>query len=177
MPSSTSHFSSLDACSSGGSGNSSGWSQVNETLLLDTIIIALKAFQTFIEGLGVGSSRCPNRLGYATLRVESLRPKSLARPSILSKGHSWGLLNLCLSSIPPQWYPHISETFTFLSSYQLRVMMTWKPFCRVHTMIIFLCTLMPSRLDLSFHYTPSLSSFSIRPISPLHNFRPTLGLS
>ena len=95
MPSSSNSPSSSDACSSGSSsGNSSsgdsGRSLSSEILLSDKIVIALEASQASMDGAKVGSSRCLHGLGFTTLRLGSLRAKSLARPSLLLEGRSWG---------------------------------------------------------------------------------------
>ena len=51
-------------------------------------MVALKVSQASMDGAKVGSSRCPNGLGFTTLRVESLGTMLLARPSLLSGGRS-----------------------------------------------------------------------------------------
>ena len=54
--------------------------------------------------------------------MESLGVKRLAKPFLHSGGCSWGLPDLCLSSLPAKWYPHISEMFKVPSSYKLRAL-------------------------------------------------------
>ena len=127
MPSSSSSSSSSDAHNSGSSsGSSSGsdnsWNLISETSLSYKILIALEASQASMDGAKVGSSRCPHDLGFTTLRVKSLGDMSLARPSLLLRGRSWGRPDLYLSPIPLRLYPHISETFKLPYSYGLRVL-------------------------------------------------------
>ena len=90
-------------------------------LSVNEVVIALEASQVSMDGVEVGFSKCPHGLTFTTLRVESLGTKSLARPSLLSGGRSWGLFDLYFSFISPRWYPHISESFKLPFSYELRV--------------------------------------------------------
>ena len=93
---------------------------VSKASLLGKVVVALGASQASEDDVGVDSSKCPHSLGFTFLRMEFLRIRRLAQPSFQSGGRSWGLLDLCLSSLPPRWYPHVSKTFWLPSSYKLR---------------------------------------------------------
>ena len=156
MLSSSSESSSSDAysigsSSSSGSGSSRGWSLISETPLSNRIMVAVEAS---MDGAEVGSSRCPHGLGFTTLRVESLRVRRLAKPSLHSGGHFWGLPDIYLSLFPLRWLPHISETFKLPSSYKLRAPKDTETVSQ------------SPYYDHLFH-----------PILPSLNFRPTLGPS
>ena len=114
MPSSSNDFSSSNARNNGrdssiNSCNSSDQSLISEAPLLDKVVVALEALQTSITGIEVCSSRCPHGLGFATLRVESLGIRRLAKLFFLLGGRSWGLPD-----------PYRLETFSLPSSYQLK---------------------------------------------------------
>ena len=121
MPFSSSNSSSSDTCSSGsGCDSTSDRSLISEAPLSNRALVSLDASQAFMDGVWVGFSRCPHGLCYTSLRVESLGVRRLARPSLHLGGRSWGFPNLCLSSLPPKLYPHISESFQLPSSYKLK---------------------------------------------------------
>ena len=93
MPSSSNDFSSSNARNNGrdssiNSCNSSDQSLISEAPLLDKVVVALEAPQTSITGIEVCSSRCPHGLGFATLRVESLGIRRLAKLFFLLGGRS-----------------------------------------------------------------------------------------
>lgn len=89
---------------------------VSEVSLHGKVVVALEASQASRDGVEVSSSRSLHGLGFTSLRVESLGIRRLAQPSLHSGGRTWGFPDQCLSSLPPTWYPHILDTFHFLST-------------------------------------------------------------